>query len=79
MNKEAFTEDHVKGKVLDHLGLIAAAIGKLGLVERIDKIQRFRTFIELLTQSPNVNQSDKPRPSSHLAQNEDIFSSDCLC
>jgi len=37
MNKEAFTEDQIKGKVLDHLGLVAAAIERLGLVHRIDK------------------------------------------
>ena len=31
-------EDQINGKVLDHLGLVAATIEKLGLVEKIDQI-----------------------------------------
>ena len=30
------TEDQISGKVLDHLGLVAATIDKLGLVDKID-------------------------------------------
>lgn len=34
---EALREDQVSGKVLDHLGLVASTIEKLGLVEKIDQ------------------------------------------
>lgn len=32
-----FTEDQISGKVLDHLGLVAATTDKLGLVDKIDE------------------------------------------
>jgi len=34
---EALREDQVSGKVLDHLGLVASTIEKLGLIEKIDQ------------------------------------------
>ena len=34
---EALREDQISGKVLDHLGLVASTIEKLGLVEKIDQ------------------------------------------
>lgn len=33
---ERFSDNQVSGKVLDHLGLVAATIDKLGLIEKID-------------------------------------------
>lgn len=34
---ETLSEDQIKGEVLDHLGLVSATIGKLGLIEKIDQ------------------------------------------
>ncbi len=31
------TDENISGKVLDHLGLVAVTIEKLGLIEKIDK------------------------------------------
>ena len=35
--KKIFTDKDIDGKVLDHLGLVASTIDKLGIIEKIDK------------------------------------------
>jgi hypothetical protein len=31
------TEENISGKVIDHLGLVAATLEKIGLIEKIDE------------------------------------------